>query len=62
MERGGGKTDVEIEDMWHRTQSCGGELGRYGPLALQFEFISVESLLPTIFKVIARMVLWQPVL
>ena len=38
-------------------RSCGGHLGGYGPLTLQFQLVSVESLLSTIFKVVARMVL-----
>jgi hypothetical protein len=40
------------------TRSCGGHLGSYGPLTLQFQLVSVEGLLSTILKVIARMVLW----
>jgi hypothetical protein len=38
-------------------RSCGGHLGGYGPLTLQFQLVSVKGLLSTIFKVIARMVL-----
>jgi hypothetical protein len=38
-------------------RSCGGHLGSYGPLALQFQLVSVEGLLSTILEVIARMVL-----
>lgn len=44
------------------TRSCGGHLGGYGPLALQFQLVSVEGLLSTILQVIARMMLWQPML
>jgi len=38
-------------------RSCGGQLGGYGPLTLQFQLVSVERLMSAIFKVIARMVL-----
>lgn len=40
------------------SRSCGGQLRSHGPLTLQFQLVSVEGLLSTIFQVIARMVLW----
>lgn len=48
----------DLEGPGRGTPSCGGQLGGYGPLTLQFQLVSVERLLSTILKVIARMVLW----